>query len=66
LVAVRILMIRLPARPSRWKAMSMPTARNDVCARRRRPESARGVRGQSGRLIEIFLTLELVGGAQEV
>jgi hypothetical protein len=37
-----ILMIRLPAWPSRLKATSMPSARKEVCARRSRPASARG------------------------
>src|SRR5436190_18178686 len=41
-----ILMIRLPPRPSRPKAMSMPSTRRNVCARRRRPASARGFLGQ--------------------
>jgi len=36
----RILMILLPARPSRLNAMSMPSTRRNVCARRRRPASA--------------------------
>jgi hypothetical protein len=43
---VCILMTLLPARPSRPKAMSMPRARRNVCARRRRPASARGFLGQ--------------------
>ena len=32
---MRILMILLPARPSRLKVMSMPSARRKVCARRK-------------------------------
>jgi len=64
--AARILMIRLPARPSRWNAMSMPTARSEVCARRSRPASARGLRGQSGPPDRDLITLERVSHAQEV
>jgi hypothetical protein len=41
-----MLMILFPARPSRLNAMSMPSARRNVCARRRRPASARGFLGQ--------------------
>ena len=36
------LMIRAPARPSRPKLMSIPSARRGVCTRRSRPASARG------------------------
>jgi hypothetical protein len=36
------LMIRVPARPSRAKLISIPSARRGVCARRSRPASARG------------------------
>src|SRR3954464_5507221 len=36
------LMIRVPARPSRPKVISIPSARRGVCARRSRPASARG------------------------
>jgi hypothetical protein len=36
------LMIRVPARPSRLKFISIPSARRGVCARRSRPASARG------------------------
>src|SRR5215472_4980112 len=42
-------MTRVPVLPSRLKAISMPSARSDVCARRRRPARARGVFGQSAR-----------------
>jgi hypothetical protein len=45
--AVRILMIRLPAWPSRLKAISIPSVCRDVCARHRWPASARGFLGQS-------------------
>ena len=41
-----ILMILLPARPSRLNVMSMPRTRRNVCARRRRPASALGFLGQ--------------------
>jgi hypothetical protein len=37
-----IRMTRVPARPSRPKAISMPSVRSDVWARRSRPASARG------------------------
>ena len=36
------LMMRVPARPSRPKVISIPSARRGVCARRSRPASARG------------------------
>jgi hypothetical protein len=36
------LMIRVPARPSRPKLISIPSARRGVCARRSRPARARG------------------------
>jgi hypothetical protein len=42
-----IMMIRVPALPSRLNAISMPSARSDVWARRRQLESARGDFGQS-------------------
>jgi hypothetical protein len=42
----RILMILLPSRPQRLNVMSMPKTRRKVCARRRRPASARGFWGQ--------------------
>ena len=47
-----MLIILLPARPSRLNAMSMPNARRNVCARRSRPASARGLLGQPVRLSE--------------
>ena len=43
---VRILITLFPARPSRLKAMSMPSARRNVCARRKWPARARGFLGQ--------------------
>jgi hypothetical protein len=43
---VRILITLLPARPSRLKTMSMPSARRNVCARRNWPARARGFFGQ--------------------
>src|SRR5438874_2842254 len=48
-----ILMILLPARPSRLNVMSMPRTRRNVCARRRRPASARGFLGQPARSVEM-------------
>jgi hypothetical protein len=36
------LMMRVPARPSRPKVISIPSARRGVCTRRSRPASARG------------------------
>jgi hypothetical protein len=36
----------IAARPSRLNAMSMPSTRRNVCARRRRPASARGFLGE--------------------
>ena len=48
----RILMILLPAWPSRLNVMSMPSPRRNVCTRRRRPASARGFLGQPALLRE--------------
>jgi hypothetical protein len=42
-----IRMILLPPLPSRLNAISMPSARSDVWARRSRPASARGDFGQA-------------------
>jgi len=39
---VRILITRVPARPSRVNVMSMPSARRNVCVRRKWPARARG------------------------
>jgi hypothetical protein len=47
------LMIRLPAWPSRLTAISMPSARREVCARRKRPATARGFWGQPVRSLPI-------------
>ena len=43
---VRILITLLPARPSRLNVISMPSARRNVCARRKWPARARGFLGQ--------------------
>ena len=51
--SVLILMILLPARPSRLNVISMPSACRNVCARRRRPASARGFLGQPARSVEM-------------
>ena len=50
---VFILMMRVPALPSRLKPISIPTARNGVCTRRSRPASARGLLGQPVRSVEL-------------
>ena len=42
----RIRIILLPARPSRLNAISIPSARRNVCARRKWPARARGFLGQ--------------------
>src|SRR2546430_1073694 len=42
----RIRITLLPARPSRLNAISMPSARRNVCARRKWPARARGFFGQ--------------------
>jgi hypothetical protein len=39
---VLTLIIRVPLRPSRENVISIPIVRRNVCARRGRPESARG------------------------
>ena len=41
-LVARIRMTLFPARPSRLNVISMPNARKNVCARRRRPARARG------------------------
>ena len=43
---VVMLMVRVRARPSRPKPISMPILRRKVAARRSRPASARGLSGQ--------------------
>jgi hypothetical protein len=43
---VVMLMVRVRARPSRPKLISMPILRKKVAARRSRPDSARGLSGQ--------------------
>jgi len=43
---LRILITLLPVRPSRLKAISMPSARRNVCARRKWPARTRGFLGQ--------------------
>ena len=50
---VRILITLLPARPSRLKAMSMPSVRRNVCARRKWPARALGFLGQPVLCFEI-------------
>src|SRR5260370_9415505 len=42
-----ILIVRVPARPSRLKDISMPSTRRNVCARRSRPARTPGFFGQS-------------------
>ena len=63
---VRILMTLVPARPSRPKATSIPRARRKVCARRRRPASAR-IFGPGGHRNTVIAAtgggLQKVGGA---
>ena len=49
----RILMILLPSRPPRLKVRSMANTRRKVCARRRRPASARGFWGQPALSLDI-------------
>jgi hypothetical protein len=41
-VLVHTLIILVPSRPSRENAISIPSVRRNVCARRSRPASARG------------------------
>src|SRR6516164_3134998 len=48
---VRILITRFPARPSRLKAISMPSARRNVWVRRKCPARARGFLSQAARLL---------------
>src|SRR5437660_9001027 len=45
-VAALILIVRVPAGPSRVKDISMPSVRRNVCARRSRPARAPGFFGQ--------------------
>src|SRR5262245_4045866 len=49
---VLTLIILVPARPSRENVTSMPSVRRNVCARRSRPASARGVFGQPALLLQ--------------
>jgi hypothetical protein len=46
-----ILIVRVPARPSRVKDISMPSTRRNVCPRRSRPSEGGGFFGQ----LETFL-----------
>jgi hypothetical protein len=46
--AVMTRMVRVPNCPSRRKVISTPRVRKNVCARRSRPASARGLLGQPG------------------
>src|SRR6202048_4963031 len=55
---VRMVMILFPARPSRLKTISMPSARRKVWARRRRPASARGFSGQPVRHVKVLALIE--------
>jgi hypothetical protein len=48
-----MVIVLLPARPSRLKTISIPSERNPGCARRRRPESARGLFGHPVLLQEL-------------
>src|SRR5438034_3063890 len=47
---VLTLIILVPARPSRENLISMPSVRRNVCARRSRPASARGLFAHPGPL----------------
>jgi hypothetical protein len=65
-----ILMVRVPDRPSRLNTISIPSARSEVCARRSRPASARGLFGQPHRgpsshsiAANIYADLQKVGCA---
>src|SRR6266700_6584498 len=49
---VLTLIILVPDRPSRENVTSMPSVRRNVCARRSRPASARGVFGQPALLFQ--------------
>jgi hypothetical protein len=53
--AALMWIVRVPARPSRLKPISMPSVRRNVCARRSRPASDLGVLGQSALLREASL-----------
>src|SRR5437773_7250589 len=61
-----ILMILLPARPSRLNVMSMPRTRRNVCARRRRPASALGFLGQPVLSLEMPPPLRSAPAPQKV
>jgi hypothetical protein len=52
--AVRIVIVRVPARPARPKVISMPSARRKVCARRNRPASSLGLFGQPWPSLELL------------
>jgi hypothetical protein len=57
-----ILIVRVPARPSRVKDISMPSMRRNVCARRSRPARATGILWPIGDLV----TGKTAGGTQKV
>jgi hypothetical protein len=55
-----ILIVRVPARPSRLKDISMPSMRRGVCARRSRPARVPGFFGQSALCFETSSRARLV------
>ena len=59
-----ILIVRVPARPSWVKDISMPSMRRNVCARRSRPARAPGFFGQPVRSLAV--TAEIGAGPQKV
>jgi hypothetical protein len=50
---VLTLMILVPPRPARENVISMPSVRRNVCVRRRRPASARGLMGSASMMLSI-------------
>jgi hypothetical protein len=50
---VLTLMILVPPRPARENVISMPRVRRNVCVRRRRPASARGLMGSASMMLSI-------------
>jgi hypothetical protein len=62
----RILMILLPDRPLRLNVISMPSARRNVCSRRKRPASAQVFLGQPVTVPRSDATAPTSAGTQKV
>ena len=62
----RILITLLPARPSRLNAISTPSARRNVCARRKWPARARGFFWPTSAVPRDTITAAFNAGPQKI